>query len=191
MKVFRDYALGWVLLGLFLLFWIGQTVVGWQEFLAEQSEHGQVAHVFGDGGYVWNWARTTLENWQSEMLQLFAMVVLTSFLIFKGSPESKDGDDEMKQTLARWSDGSRSWPPSWSRRWGHRANAAHLVDDRARHGRLARTPHDDCYTRRRSARSFSSHTRTKSRRSHTCRRLNRRSGFAMRFPRVWTLIRHG
>ncbi len=35
------------------------------------------------------------------MLQLFAMVVLTSFLIFRGSPESKDGDDEMKQTLAR------------------------------------------------------------------------------------------
>jgi hypothetical protein len=101
MKVLRNYALGWVLLGLFVLFWIGQTVVGWQEFLAEQSEHGQVAHVFGDGGYVWNWARTTLENWQSEMLQLFAMVVLTSFLIFKGSPESKDGDDEMKQTLAR------------------------------------------------------------------------------------------
>jgi hypothetical protein len=101
MKVLRDYALGWVLLGLFVLFWIGQTVVGWQEFLAEQSEHGQVAQVFGDGGYVWNWARTTLENWQSEMLQLFAMVVLTSFLIFKGSPESKDGDDELKQTLAR------------------------------------------------------------------------------------------
>ena len=101
MKVSRDYALGWVLLGLFVLFWIGQTVVGWQEFLAEQSEHGQVAQVFGDGGYVWNWARTTLENWQSEMLQLFAMVVLTSFLIFKGSPESKDGDEEMKQTLTR------------------------------------------------------------------------------------------
>jgi hypothetical protein len=101
MKLTRDYALGWVLLGLFIVFWIGQTIVGWQEFVAEQTEHGQIAEVFGDGGYVWNWARTTLENWQSEMLQLFAMVALTSFLIFKGSPESKDGDDEMKQTLAR------------------------------------------------------------------------------------------
>ena len=101
MKLFRDYALGWVLLGLFIVFWIGQTVVGWQEFVAEQTEHGQIAEVFGDGGYVWNWGRTTLENWQSEMLQLFAMVALTSFLIFKGSPESRDGDDEMKETLAR------------------------------------------------------------------------------------------
>ena len=101
MKLSRDYALGWVLLGLFIVFWIGQTIVGWQEFAAEQTEHGQIAEVFGNGGYVWNWARTTLENWQSEMLQLFTMVALTSFLIFKGSPESKDGDDEMKQTLAR------------------------------------------------------------------------------------------
>jgi hypothetical protein len=101
MRVFRDYALGWVLLGLFVIFWIGQTIVGWQEFAAEQAALGQPAEVFGEGGYVWNWARTTLENWQSEMLQLFAMVVLTSYLIFRGSPESKDGDEEMKQSLAR------------------------------------------------------------------------------------------
>ena len=101
MRLIRDYALGWVLLSLFVVFWIGQTITGWQEFVAEQAGHGQAAELFGEGGYVWNWARTTLENWQSEMLQLFAMVVLTSFLIFRGSPESKDGDDEMKQTLAR------------------------------------------------------------------------------------------
>jgi hypothetical protein len=101
MKLSRDYALGWVLLGLFLLFWLGQTVVGWQEFVAEQAEHSQVAAVFGDSGYVWNWARVTLENWQSEMLQLFTMVALTSVLIFRGSAESKDSDDEMKETLAR------------------------------------------------------------------------------------------
>jgi hypothetical protein len=100
MRVFRDYSLGWVLLSLFVIFWIGQTVVGWQEFVAEQAALGRPAEVFGDGGYVWNWARTTLENWQSEMLQLFAMVVLTSFLIFQGSPESKDGDEEIKQSLA-------------------------------------------------------------------------------------------
>jgi hypothetical protein len=101
MRLSRDYALGWVLLSLFVVFWIGQTVVGWQEFVAEQQALGEAATVFGDSGYVWNWARTTLENWQSEMLQLFAMVTLTSFLIFRGSPESKDGDEEMKHTLAR------------------------------------------------------------------------------------------
>ena len=101
MKRVRDYALGWVLLALFVVFWIGQTLVGWREFAAGQAAHGAVAELFGDGGYVWSWGRTTLENWQSEMLQLFAMVVLTSFLISRGSAESKDSDEEMRAALDR------------------------------------------------------------------------------------------
>src|ERR671916_666069 len=100
-RLFRDYNLALVLLALFLVSWVLQTWTGWREFAAEQHEHQQTAQVFGEDGYVWNWARTTFENWQSEFLQLLTMVVLTSFLIFKGSAESKDSDDEMKETLAR------------------------------------------------------------------------------------------
>jgi membrane protein implicated in regulation of membrane protease activity len=100
-RLWRDYGLGWVLLALFLASWVVQTWTGWREFRAEQSEHQQTAAVFGSGGYVWNWARTTFENWQSEFLQLFAMVTLTSVLIFRGSAESKDGDEELKEALAR------------------------------------------------------------------------------------------
>ena len=96
-----NYGLGWVLLALFLSSWVVQTWTGWREFRAEQAEHGQPAEVFGDGGYVWNWGRSTFENWQSEFLQLFAMVALTSFLIFKGSAESKDSDEEMQAALER------------------------------------------------------------------------------------------
>ena len=100
-RLVRDYNLGVVLFVLFFVSWVGQTFVGWQEFVAEQNEHQQTAQVFGEDGYVWNWARATLENWQSEFLQLLTMVALTSFLIFRGSAESKDSDDEMKETLAR------------------------------------------------------------------------------------------
>ena len=100
-RLWRDYNLGLVLFALFFASWVGQTWVGWREFAAEQQAHGQAAQVFGPEGYAWNWGRATLENWQSEFLQLLAFVVLTSFLIFKGSAESKDGDEEMKQTLAR------------------------------------------------------------------------------------------
>lgn len=46
-------------------------------------------------------AARTFENWQSEFLQLFAMVVLTSFLIHKGSHESRDNDDEVNKRLFR------------------------------------------------------------------------------------------
>jgi hypothetical protein len=40
-----------------------------------------------------------LENWQSEFLQLLAFVVLTAFLIHRGSHESRDGADELKAML--------------------------------------------------------------------------------------------
>jgi hypothetical protein len=51
-------------------------------------------------GYIWPWAQATFENWQSEFLQLFAFVALTTFLIHKGSPESKDSDEQMQASLA-------------------------------------------------------------------------------------------
>ena len=44
---------------------------------------------------------TTFENWQSEFLQLFSMVILTSFLVHRGSHESKDQDEKVDATLAR------------------------------------------------------------------------------------------
>jgi hypothetical protein len=40
-----------------------------------------------------------MENWQSEFLQLLTFVVLTSFLIHRGSHESKDTDEEMMAML--------------------------------------------------------------------------------------------
>jgi hypothetical protein len=100
-KVWQNYNLSIVLCSLFLVAWLGQTVMGWQEFVAEQQQHGQVAQVFGADGYVWNWGQATLENWQSEFLQLLTFVVLTTFLIHKGSHESKDTDEQMQAQLNR------------------------------------------------------------------------------------------
>ncbi len=85
-SLWKNYNLSIVLLTLFVLSWIAQTFTGWREFQAEQQQHGQSAQVFGDDGYVWSWGKATFENWQSEFLQLLAMVVLTSFLIHKGMP---------------------------------------------------------------------------------------------------------
>ena len=76
-------------------------MTGWREFVAEQAALGETATVFGSSGYVWSWARTTFENWESESFQLFAMVALTSFLVYKGSTESKGGQERMQETLDR------------------------------------------------------------------------------------------
>ncbi len=100
-RLWRDYSLSLVLAALFLVSWLIQTVTGWFEFVAEQQQHNQVAQAFGPDGYVWRWAEATFENWQSEFLQLFTFVVLTTFLIHRKSHESKDTDDEMQAQLNR------------------------------------------------------------------------------------------
>jgi hypothetical protein len=100
-KLWQNYNLSIVLFILFMVAWIVQTYTGWHEFMSEQQQHGQVPQVFGSDGYIWRWGEATFENWQSEFLQLFSMVVLTSFLIHKGSAESRDSQDEMQQQLNR------------------------------------------------------------------------------------------
>ena len=97
--LFRDYGLAIVLAVLFVGSWIVQTLTGWVDFAAQQQSHGEAAQLFGDSGYFWEWMAATFENWQSEFLQLFTMVVLTAFLVHKGSSESKDSDDEMMLVL--------------------------------------------------------------------------------------------
>jgi hypothetical protein len=98
-KLWKDYNLSIVLAGLFVCSWAIQTWTGWVEYADEQRIHGELASVFGNSGYVWHWASATMENWQSEFLQLLTFVVLTSFLIHRGSHESKDSDQEMMSLL--------------------------------------------------------------------------------------------
>ena len=69
------------------------------EFASEQGQHQQAAQLFGPDGYIWRWAEATFENWQSEFLQLFTMVVLTTFLIHRHSHESRDSQDEMHKQV--------------------------------------------------------------------------------------------
>lgn len=77
----NDYALALVLALLFLLSWLGQFVTGEGHALASEF---------------WN---ATFENWQSEFLQLLSFVIATKYLIFVGSPQSKDGDEKIIRML--------------------------------------------------------------------------------------------
>jgi hypothetical protein len=52
-------------------------------------------------GLVSDFATSTLENWQSEFLQLFAFVVLAALYIHKGSSESKDSEEKIEAALRR------------------------------------------------------------------------------------------
>jgi hypothetical protein len=44
---------------------------------------------------------STLENWQSEFLQLFSFTILAAVFIHKGSAESKDSNDRMEAAIKR------------------------------------------------------------------------------------------
>jgi hypothetical protein len=100
-KFWNERNLAIALMLLFLGSWAVQAWTGWLEFRAEQSDHQQAAELFGSNGYVWSFLQATMENWQSEFLQLLTFVVLTAFLVYKGSPESKDRDEDIKAVLAR------------------------------------------------------------------------------------------
>jgi hypothetical protein len=100
-RLWRDFGLSITLAGLFIIAWALQTWTGWVEFVAEQRAHGEVATAFGEGGYVWAWAQATLENWQSEFLQVFVFIVLTTFLVHRKSHESPDTDYETEASLRR------------------------------------------------------------------------------------------
>jgi len=97
-QLWRNYNLSIVLIALFLASWIGQAVFQWFEMANEAQAHGEASTL---AEFVPAFFSATFENWQSEFLQLFSMVILTAFLVHRGSHESKDQDEKVDQTLAR------------------------------------------------------------------------------------------
>ena len=92
MKWIRDRALTLVMMGFFLLFLVGQMVTGYHEYNEKQREAHQpkvtVSEYFRTG-HPWE---ATFENWESEFLQMAVFVLFTTFLVQKGSPESRRPD---------------------------------------------------------------------------------------------------
>jgi hypothetical protein len=89
----RRYGFLWVTGGFFLLSLVGHWVFGWFAFVHEQQAHNQPVVVTE---FVVQLMRDTLENWQSEFLQLIWQVAGLAFLLHVGSPQSKEGDDRVE-----------------------------------------------------------------------------------------------
>jgi hypothetical protein len=74
---------------IFLGSWFAQSVTGWTEFNAEQTDHEQDRlswlQYIGSSTF---WEQT-LQNWQSEFLAVGSFAVLAIYLRQRGSPESK------------------------------------------------------------------------------------------------------
>jgi hypothetical protein len=97
-SVWREFGLGLALMVLFFVTWLGHGIAEWQTYTDQQREHGEPVEA---GDFFAEFGQSTLENWQSEFLQLFAFVVLAALYIHKGSAESKDSDEKMEASLRR------------------------------------------------------------------------------------------
>jgi hypothetical protein len=86
----------WATLALFLISIVGHWIAGWYEFVEEQAEHGQRAET---AAFAIKMTRSTLENWQSEFLQLIWQVAGLAFLWHVGSPQSKEGDERKEEKI--------------------------------------------------------------------------------------------
>ena len=108
----RDRGRTLVLMVTFLLFLVGQLFTGFAEYNDERAQHGQ-ATVALSGYLATGHPREALfENWESEFLQMAVFVLLTTFLIQKGSPESR------RPVWRNWSMRIRATSPVTPRRRG-------------------------------------------------------------------------
>jgi hypothetical protein len=71
-------------------------IFAWYSYVQEQSEHKQPIQ-FND--YFNETFRDTMENWQSEFLQLMWQVAGLSILWYIGSSQSKEGDDRLEEKI--------------------------------------------------------------------------------------------
>jgi hypothetical protein len=87
------YGYAWVTGAFFLFSLAGHWLFGWFAYVDEQRAHAQPVEV---SQYLAEMMRDTLENWQSEFLQLLWQVAGLAILLHVGSPQSKDSSDRVE-----------------------------------------------------------------------------------------------
>jgi hypothetical protein len=74
---------------LFLVTLVAQSVAGWKDYNEELLAHGDPTIDYGRYLFSSEFGAAMLENWQSEYLQFFLFILATTWLVQKGSNESK------------------------------------------------------------------------------------------------------
>ncbi|TCO43529.1 hypothetical protein EV646_112105 [Kribbella antiqua] len=89
MRWIRLRALLTVNLVLFFLFLLGLVLTGHAQENSELADHGQPAQSLGQYVGSASFGEAVFENWESEFLQMGMYVLLTAYLVQKGSAESR------------------------------------------------------------------------------------------------------
>jgi hypothetical protein len=117
-----ENSLSLVMGALFALALVGQAFSGWSEYNNEQLASGLATVSLGHYVTSAAFAVDVTENWQSEYLQFLLYIVLTVWLVQRGSPESKEleaagRESDEQQRIGRHADEES---PRWARLGGWR-----------------------------------------------------------------------
>ncbi len=92
------------LFGLFFAMLVGMSIAGWREQNQQLAMHAQPAEAYLQYIVSGEFIEAVFENWESEFLQMGALVVLTIFLYQRGSADSKKlRGREPEETTSRYS----------------------------------------------------------------------------------------
>jgi hypothetical protein len=124
----REQTLSLAFGGMFLAALAGQAYAGWHDYNNLERWHAQLQHeapqLLSLGRYLTSssFAQAVTENWQSEYLQFTLFILLTVWLVQKGSPESKKPGEEGGESDERQLVGEYARPdsPSWAKARGLR-----------------------------------------------------------------------
>lgn len=97
MQWLKDRGLSIVLFILFAAFIAGHALAGQRTDNQEKRDHGEAPGTLLEYVTGGEFAESVFENWESEFLQMGMYVLLTSWLIQRGSAESKDPDKRSEQ----------------------------------------------------------------------------------------------
>ena len=119
-KFIKHNGLSLTFLGLFVAALAFQAVAGHAEFNHEQAQHGDPPVSFGRYLTSSAFGVAVMENWQSEYLQFTLFVLLTVWLVQRGSPESKEVGKEGRESDEDQLVGEhvRDSSPRWARSGG-------------------------------------------------------------------------
>ncbi|TLP60807.1 DUF6766 family protein [Microbispora triticiradicis] len=121
-RLVRDNALAACFLLLFLLSLAGQSVAGTAAYNEDQVAEGGAPVTWLQYVTSSTFAVDVAENWQSEYLQFFLYILITVWLIQRGSPESKKRGEEGLESDAEQKVGrfAGAGSPAWAAAGGWR-----------------------------------------------------------------------
>lgn len=93
-KWVRSHSLSLVAIALFLVAFAGQVLAGRADYNQNQEAHGESAVTLSQYLGTGHFAEATMENWESEFLQMAVFIFLTAFLVQRGSAESRKPEDD-------------------------------------------------------------------------------------------------